>query len=347
MEGKIIDLRSDTITLPTQEMREAMARAAVGDDVFREDPTVRRLEEVGAEIAGKEAALFVPSGTMGNQVALLTHTGRGDEVIVDSEAHIYYYEVGAPAVLASVILRPVQGLHGPGATAVLEAACRPADIHFPRTSLVCLENTHNRGGGTAMSPDEMKDLYQVAKSKGLSVHVDGARIFNAAVALGCTVKDLAANCDSIMFCLSKGLCAPAGSLLAGPVGYIERARKYRKMLGGGMRQGAGILAAAGLVALGLAGRLADDHANARRLAEGLAAIPGLKVNLEKVQSNIVVADISGTGLTSPDFSAALAERGVKVVTFGPTLVRFVTHREIGPEDVDAALEAVGRIGVRM
>lgn len=342
MDQKMIDLRSDTVTLPTPEMREAMAGAVVGDDVFREDPTVCRLEETGAAIAGKEAALFVPSGTMGNQVALLTHTGRGDEVIVDAEAHIYYYEVGGPAVLSSVMLRPVLGLHGPGATAALEAACRPADIHFPLTSLVCLENTHNRGGGTAMSPEDMKRFYQAAKGRGLSVHVDGARIFNAAVTLGCKMKDLAAHCDSIMFCLSKGLCAPAGSLLAGTADFIQRARKYRKMLGGGMRQGAGILAAAGLVALGLAGRLTEDHANARRLAEGLAKIPGLKVNLDKVQTNIVVADISGTGLTSVEFSAALAEKGVKVVTFGPTLVRFVTHREIGPKEVDAALVAVGR-----
>lgn len=343
MDEKMIDLRSDTVTQPTPEMREAMARAVVGDDVFGEDPTVCRLEETGAAIAGKEAALFVTSGTMGNQVALLTHTGRGDEVLVDAEAHIYYYEVGAPAVLSSVMIKQVSGLHGPDAQAALEAACRPADIHFPRTSLVCLENTHNRGGGTAMSQEEMKRFYQAAKGKGLSVHVDGARIFNAAVALGCTVKDLADHCDSIMFCLSKGLCAPAGSLLAGTAGFIQRARKYRKMLGGGMRQGAGILAAAGLVGLGLEGRLAEDHANARRLAEGLAKLPGIKVDLAKVQTNIVLADVSATGLTAVEFSTALAEKGVKVVTFSPTLVRFVTHREIGPEDVEAALEAVERI----
>lgn len=340
IDVKWIDLRSDTITRPTPEMREAMARAEVGDDVFGEDPTVRRLEEAGAEITGKEAALFVPTGTMGNQVALLAHTNRGDEVIVDAEAHIYYYEVGAPAVLSSVMLRPVQGLHGNGAAGTLEAALRPPDIHFPRTGLVCLENTHNRGGGTAMSPDAMKDLYQLAKSRGLSVHVDGARIFNAAVALGCTVKDLASNCDSIMFCLSKGLCAPAGSLLAGTAAFIGRARKGRKMLGGGMRQGAGILAAAGLVGLDLAGRLAEDHAGARRLAAGLASVPGIRVDLERIQTNIVVADVAGTGLTSGEFCAALAQKGVKAIGFGPTLVRFVTHREVGPADIDTALQAV-------
>ncbi len=339
-----IDLRSDTVTKPTQEMREAMARAEVGDDVFGEDPTVKQLEETAAHLVGKEAALFVASGTMGNQVAVLAHTGRGNEVIVDAESHIFYYEVGAPAVLSAVQLRPVEGLHGPDAAALAAGAVRGPDIHFPETALLCLENTHNRRGGTVMTPDAMRQVYLAAREREVAVHVDGARIFNAAVALGVDVKDLTCWCDSVMFCLSKGLGAPVGSILAGTGEFIARARKYRKLLGGGMRQ-AGILAAAGLVALQTVDRLAEDHAHARLLAEALAEVPGVAVDLERVQTNIVLADVAGTGMNAAQYVAALREKGVLAVTFGPHLVRFVTHRDVTRSDVERAAAIIGKAGV--
>lgn len=341
---KTIDLRSDTVTRPTPEMREAMARAEVGDDVFGEDPTVQRLEEAGAELAGKEAALFVASGTMGNQVAVLTHTSRGSEVILDDEAHIYYYEVGAPAVLSGAQLRPVAGLHGPEAVSLLKAAVRGRDIHFPEPALVCLENTHNRMGGTVMDAETMRALYETARELGLAVHLDGARIGNAAVALGCRISDLTRWCDSVMFCLSKGLGAPVGSLLAGSREFIARARKYRKMLGGGMRQ-AGILAAAGLIALGSVDRLAEDHANARLLADSLAGVGGIVIDRARVQTNIVLADVSGTGMTAAEYIAFLRERNVLAVPFGPTLVRFVTHRDVSRADVEQAAQVIRNSGI--
>ncbi|SFR13681.1 low-specificity L-threonine aldolase [Desulfoscipio geothermicus] len=336
---KIVDLRSDTVTRPTQEMREAMYRAEVGDDVLGEDPTVRRLEETAADMVGKEAALFVTSGTMGNQVAILTHTARGNEVIVDDESHIFYYEVGAAAMLSSVQLRPMAGLHGRDALALAGAAIRDENIHYPKTTLLCLENTHNRRSGTVMRPETMGELYRLAKGRGVAVHVDGARIFNAAAALGSDVRAFTQYCDSIMFCLSKGLGAPVGSMLAGNREFIERARKYRKALGGGMRQ-AGILAAAGLVALQSVDRLAEDHGHARLLAECLAEVSGIKVDLNRVQTNIVVADVTGTGMTAGDYVAALKHRGVLAGTFGPNLVRFVTHRDVSRQDIDYAIGVV-------
>ncbi|WP_027365759.1 low-specificity L-threonine aldolase [Desulfotruncus alcoholivorax] len=340
---RTVDLRSDTVTKPTLEMREAMARAEVGDDVLGEDPTVKRLEATAAAMIGKEAALFVASGTMGNQVAVLANTARGNEVIVDDQAHIFYYEVGAPAVLSAVQLRPVAGLHGPDALTLIKAAIRDKDnIHYPETTLLCLENTHNRGGGTVMTPEQMRDIYRLAKQYGLSVHVDGARIFNAAVALGRQPVEFARWCDSIMFCLSKGLGAPVGSMLAGSREFVDRARKYRKVLGGGMRQ-AGILAAAGLVALGSVDRLAEDHIHAKMLARSLAGVPGVQVDLDKVQTNIIVADVSGMGMTSDEFVSVLEERGVLAITFGPTLVRLVTHRDVSREDVEYAIEVINNI----
>lgn len=341
MTIKVVDLRSDTITLPTDEMRQAMASAVVGDDVYGEDPTVNQLEEAAASLLGKEAALFVPSGTMGNQLAILAHTGRGDEVILDSEAHIYYYEVGGPAMLAGVQLRPISNLLSDNGADVLRGALRPDDIHFPRTSLVCLENTFNRGSGTIISPGTMEEVYQIAHERGLQVHVDGARIFNASVSLGVDVKDFSRHCDSIMFCLSKGLAAPVGSLLAGTKDFITRARKYRKALGGGLRQ-AGVLAAAGLVALKYIDRLAEDHTNARRLAEGLAKLPDLTVDLDKVQTNIVIMEVSGK-FTAADLVKQLSERGIKCVAFGPTTVRMVTHKDVSTADVDYALSVAGEV----
>ncbi|GAB6159234.1 low-specificity L-threonine aldolase [Desulfotomaculum varum] len=341
MKIKIVDLRSDTVTLPTEEMRAAMAGAKVGDDVYGEDPTVKELEATAASLVGKEAALFIPSGTMGNQLAVLTHTERGDEVILDNEAHIYYYEVGGPAMLAGVQLRPINRLLSEQGASALRQALRPADLHFPRTSLVCLENTFNRGGGTVLSPRVMAEIYNLARQQGLRVHLDGARIFNAAVALNMDVKAFTCYCDSLMFCLSKGLAAPVGSLLAGSRDFIQRARKYRKALGGGMRQ-AGVLAAAGLLALKMVDRLAEDHSHARRLAEGLARLPGIKVDLTRVQTNIVVAEVPAPG-TAAHLVGELHRRGIKCAAFGPTTIRLVTHKDVSAEDIDYTLQVMAEI----
>ncbi|MGB3905549.1 MAG: low-specificity L-threonine aldolase, partial [Anaerolineae bacterium] len=286
---KIIDLRSDTVTQPTRAMREAMYEAVVGDDVFGEDPTVNALEALAAEKVGKEAALFVASGTMGNLVSILTHCRRGDEVIMGDRAHIFIHEVGAAAAFAGVQVHIVpnqpDGMLNPED---VEKAIRGEDIHFPPTRLVCLENTHNRCGGCVLSPVQMDSVSTPVRERGIAVHLDGARVFNASVSLGVDVKELTRNVDSVMFCLSKGLSAPVGSMVAGSEEFIRRARKNRKMLGGGMRQ-AGIIAAAGIVALNeMVDRLAEDHANARLLAGGLKEIDGLDVDLNTVQSDIVI-----------------------------------------------------------
>ncbi|MFO7173259.1 MAG: low-specificity L-threonine aldolase [Bacillota bacterium] len=332
-----IDLRSDTVTVPTPEMRRAMYEAEVGDDVYGEDPTVNRLEELAAEILGKEAALFVVSGTQGNQVAILTHTRRGDEVICEAEAHVYFYEVGAIAALAGCQVRPIPGHRGMPAPEAVAAAIRPKNVHFPRTGLICLENTHNRAGGTVLPQDQVEAVCAIAHQHGIPVHLDGARLFNAAVAQGRTARELAAPFDSVMVCLSKGLGAPVGSILAGRRDFIEEARRMRKLLGGGMRQ-AGVLAAAGIVALTtMVDRLAEDHANARRLAEGIAQIPGLAVDLKTVQTNMVFFDITDSRWDAPRLVAALEAAGVRCNAVGPRRVRWVTHKDVSAADCDRAL----------
>ncbi|QIA27156.1 aminotransferase class I/II-fold pyridoxal phosphate-dependent enzyme [Thermaerobacter sp. PB12/4term] len=339
----IIDFRSDTVTQPTPAMRRAMAQAEVGDDVYGEDPTVRRLEEVAAERLGKAAGLFFPSGTMANQAAVLAHTRRGDEVLLEEESHIYYYEVGGVALLAGCQVRPLPSRRGVLDPAVVEATIRPANIHFPPPRLLCLENTHNRWGGTVMTAEETAAVAEVAHRHGLKVHLDGARIFNAAVALGVPADRLAAPADSVMFSLSKGLGCPVGSVLVGDREFIAEARRYRKALGGGMRQ-AGILAAAGLVALDeMIDRLAEDHALARRLAEGLASLPGVRVDMETVQTNMVMADVSGTGRTAYQLAGELAAAGVKVNAVDAHRLRWVTHKDVGPADADRALAIFHRI----
>jgi threonine aldolase len=341
---KIIDLRSDTVTLPTPAMREAMYQAEVGDDVFGEDPTVNRLEEMAAERMGKEAALFVASGTMANLICLLTHCGRGDEFIVGHMAHTFLYEVGASAGLGSLHPRTVP--NQPDGTLDLgdvEAAIRADNIHFPRTRLICLENTHNRCGGAALTVEYTNSLGELAHSRHIAVHLDGARIFNAAIALGVDVKELTRNVDSVAFCLSKGLSCPVGSLVCGNADFIAEARRSRKMVGGGMRQ-AGIIAAAGVVALEqMIDRLAEDHANARRLAEGLAEIAGLSIDLERVQSNIIYFDLLDEGLEPDQFLAGLREGGVKMSSTGPRRFRAVTHYGIGAEDIGKALAVVRQV----
>ncbi|MEA4883902.1 MAG: GntG family PLP-dependent aldolase [Clostridia bacterium] len=341
-----VELRSDTCTLPTEEMREAMRNAEVGDDVLGEDPTVARLEAMAASKVGKEAALFCPSGTMGNLVAIMTHCGRGDEAIMESECHIYYYEVGGMSAIAGVVPRLVRGMNGVLDPADVKAAIREKNIHYAPAACLCIENTHNRGGGTVTDIATMTALGAVARENGLAVHMDGARIFNASIALDVDPADLARPADSVMFCLSKGLSAPVGSMLAGSAEFIARARKNRKIVGGGMRQ-AGVLAAAGIVALEkMIGRLAEDHANARAFAEGLSQIPGISINTSTVQTNIVVFDISALGIGSSRFASELEALGVKVSTRPPEGIRAVANRHFTAKDVNRALDAVMEISQR-
>jgi threonine aldolase len=325
-------------------MREAMYRAEVGDDVFGEDPTVNRLEEMAARRMGKQAAIYVASGTMGNLVSLLTHCGRGDEFIVGHLAHTFLYEAGGSAALGGIHHRTV--LNQPDGTldlADVEAAIRDENVHFPRSKLICLENTHNRCSGAVLTPEYTKAVCQLAQRHGLSVHLDGARVFNAAIALGVDVKELVKDVDSVQFCLSKGLSAPVGSVICGDKDFIYEARRNRKIVGGGMRQ-AGIIAAAGIVALEqMVDRLADDHANARRLAESLAEIPGLAVNLDRVQTNIVIFELVSERLTPAEFEARLGERGVKLLTIGGRGLRAVTHYGIEADDIEVALAVVREV----
>ncbi|HCX79852.1 MAG TPA: low-specificity L-threonine aldolase [Firmicutes bacterium] len=334
-----IDLRSDTVTRPTDEMRRAMAAAQVGDDVYGEDMTINELEEKGAALMGKEAGLFVTSGTMGNLLSVLTVCQRGDEIIMEEQMHMFWYEVAGIAALAGVQIRTLPGIRGVVSVVALQAAIRSEDIHYPQTRMFCMENTHNRAGGTVMTREQMQDLSSAAKQAGLWVHTDGARIFNAAVFLGAEPRELAACTDSLTFCLSKGLAAPVGSLLVGPRDFILRARKYRKMLGGGMRQ-AGVLAAPGLIALdSMRLRLAEDHRNARKLAEGLARL-GAEVDMDTVQTNIIRFQVP---MAAGDFLRRLAARGVLANATGPDSIRFVTHYEVSQEDVDQVLAACGEI----
>jgi threonine aldolase len=334
---KVIDLRSDTVTRPSPGMREAIFKAEVGDDVFGDDPTVIRLEEMLADLLGKESALFVPSGTMANQVAINAHTQPGDEVIVERNCHTYNYEVAAHAVLSGVQLAALEGRHGILTAEQVEEAIRADDIHMPRTSLICLENTHNRGGGVIYPIDEIRRIAWVAKDKGLLMHLDGARLFNASVATGIPAKNYAALFDSVSICLSKGLGAPVGSMLAGERDFIKSCRRYRKMYGGGMRQ-VGILASAGIYALdNNIERLAEDHDNATLFAQGVSQIPGIGIDLETVHTNIVVMDITGLGMDSNRAMGMLQKNGCLVVVFGPRKIRAVTHLDVNEEDVSEAI----------
>ncbi|MFC2039025.1 low-specificity L-threonine aldolase [Chloroflexota bacterium] len=337
---KIIDMRSDTVTLPTEEMRLAMYKAETGDDVYGEDPTVNTLEQMAAQITGKEAAVFVTSGTMANLIAVLSHTRPGNEIIVGSESHVFWYEAGGASALGGVVMRTVPNTEdGCMDLDIVEKSIRPVNIHFPETSLLCLENTQNRCGGAVLTPEYTLACARLAREHGIKVHLDGARIFNASVALNVPVTGLAQPVDSISFCLSKGLSAPVGSLLCGSQDFIDRARKWRKMLGGGMRQ-AGIIAAAGIVALQtMVSRLAEDHANAKRLADGLADIQGITVNPERVSSNIVNFD-TPEKLSAADFVRRIGEQGIKLGVREARTVRAVTHRMINETDIDEALKQI-------
>jgi threonine aldolase len=338
----MIDLRSDTVTKPTDEMRRAMYAAEVGDDVYQEDPTVNELEEIASEILGKEKALFVTSGTQGNQIAVLSHCRPGQELLLEEESHIFYYESGAVAALAGVQTRTIAGKKGAMDPKDVLSAIRTEDIHFPETGLICLENTHNRAGGAVIPVENMEAIYSVAKANKVPVHLDGARLFNAAAAAGVDVKEFAKYTDTVQICLSKGLGAPVGSIIAGSSDFIKSARKWRKRLGGGMRQ-AGIIAAPGLIALTkMKDRLGEDQWNARILAEGIESIPGMKL-ARQPETNIVVADVTDLNITSEAFVEKLRSEGVISGTFGPTFVRFVTHYDVNEDQIQKAIEAIAKV----
>ncbi len=338
----IVDLRSDTLTLPTPAMREAMARAEVGDDVWEEDPTVRRLEEMAARRTGKDAALFVSSGTQGNLVSVLAQTRPGQEIVLDRDSHILNYEGAGAAVFGGVQTLPVATERGFLTAAQVRDNVRPSNIHIPATGLVCVENTHNRHGGTCCTPEDIAAVAAAAHAHGVAVHLDGARIFNAAVALGRPVADFARPVDSVTFCLSKGLAAPVGSLICGSREFIAHSRRVRKMLGGGMRQ-VGVLAAAGLIALEtMVDRLAEDHDHAKRLARGLAELPRLRLDPGKVQTNIVIFHVDRDG-GSAELAAGCLARKVKIHQIGPGAIRCVTHKDVDREDIDRALDAFREI----
>ncbi len=338
---RLVDLRSDTITKPTPAMREAMARAEVGDDVFGDDPTVNELEAETASLLAKEAALFTPSGTMASQLAIRSQTEPGDEILVEANAHIYYYEAGAPAALSGVMCRCLEGQRGVFTAAEVEAALRPVDPHFPRTRMVCLENTHNRGGGRIWPMDVIQAVAATARKHGLRLHLDGARLWNASVATGIAEATYAAPFDTVSVCFSKGLGAPVGSALVGSRSVIDRARRFRKMFGGGMRQ-AGVIAAGALFALRHhRARLAEDHANARRLASSLAGLKAVEMDPAEVETNIVRFRVQG--MPAERLVEGLRARGILVLAVGPETIRAVTNLMVSAEDISAATEAVSAL----
>jgi len=336
-----IDLRSDTVTLPTDEMREAMARAELGDDVYGEDPTVNRLERIAAEVVGKEAAMLVPSGTMGNLAAMLTHCPRGTKAFLGDQAHTYLYEAGGAAALGGIVMTPIRNT--PDGELDLEQLReeleRPADVHFAQPGLIALENTHNLCSGAPVELSHMATVAELARQHRIPVHLDGARLFNAALALETTAARVAESADTVSFCLSKGLAAPVGSILCGSADFIARARRIRKALGGGMRQ-AGVLAAAGIVALErMVDRLAEDHSNARALAQGFGLVAGINVRAAKRRTNIVIFDVDGDAAHAAKFAEAMRERDVLISARGPVTFRVVTHYGIARRDIDRAVAA--------
>jgi threonine aldolase len=334
-----IDLRSDTVTKPTPEMRKAMFEAEVGDDGYGEDPTVNALEELAAKMTGKESALFVTSGTQGNQIAVMVHARKCDEIICEATAHMFGSEVGGISALTGAQPYPVAGTYGKLTPELIEPAIRKKKTNVPWTSLITVENTHNRAGGTYYTPGELAEIRNLADQYSLPIHLDGARIFNAAVAQRVTVEQLVCHADSMQFCLSKGLCAPVGSILVGTRNFIAQARRYRKLLGGGLRQ-AGIIAAAGIVALKtMVNRLSEDHQNARKLGEAIADTR-LNVDLASVKTNIVMADVSNMGQTAAQFVELLSQRKILANEFGKYKVRMVTHHDVSEENIDYVIKTL-------
>ncbi|MBI3005572.1 MAG: low-specificity L-threonine aldolase [Ignavibacteriales bacterium] len=339
-DNEFIDLRSDTVTKPSPAMREAMASAEVGDDVFGEDPTVNQLQERVAELLGKEAALFVPSGVMANQLAVKTQTQPGDEIIVEEGSHIFNYETAAPAMISNVQIRTLQGQRGVLTAEQIGSAVRSKDYHQPRTSLVCLENTHNRAGGTIYPLEEIQRIRDFSKSRGINMHLDGARIWNAWIASGTHPKDIARYFDTVSVCFSKGLGAPVGSAVAGTKETVEKARKFRKVLGGGMRQ-VGVLAAAALYALdNNIQRLAEDHDKAQLFAQKVGSVRGFTIDLPSVQTNIVIIDIANTGRTTTDILSLLRSKKVLLTEMTSSKIRAVMHLDVTKEQVTTAAQTI-------
>jgi threonine aldolase len=340
---ELIDLRSDTVTLPTRDMLDAIKNAKLGDDVYKEDPTVNKLEDIAAKKMGKECALLVPSGTMGNLVSLLSNTKRGDCVILEAESHLYNLEVGGLSTIAGLIPWPIKGDMGVLHPRDIEAAIKPNNIHFPENTLVCIENTHNRAGGTITTPNRLREISKICNDFGLKLYMDGSRIFNAAVALKMDVKEFTKHIDNLMFCLSKGLSCPIGSIIVGNEEFIKRARKNRKLLGGGMRQ-AGVIAAPGIIALEtMIKRLDEDHKNAKILSKGLAEISGLFIDLKRVQTNLVYFDVSDLKINAKKFKNKLKEHNILAGSIGRTKIRLVTHRGIEKKHIEQTLNIIENV----
>ena len=343
IEKDVIDLRSDTVTLPTQEMMEAIRYAKLGDDVLEEDPTVNKLEEIAAKKLGKQAALLVTSGTQANLISLMANTNHGDQVILESQSHIYWYEVGGMSSIAGLFPKTVKSKKGAPNPEDIQAAITPEDIHYPKPSVICLENTHNRHGGTIITPSQIQAISKIAKNNRLKLYMDGARIFNASVALNIDVKQLTAYVDNLMFCLSKSLSCPVGSVIVGSAEFIRKARKLRKTLGGGMRQ-AGILAAPGIVALEkMIDRLKEDHENASLLAKEISKLEGISIDLDRVQTNIVMFKIDNLGISDKKFISKLKEENILALTLDKNKVRMVTHRGINKEHIDKTIKIIAGI----
>lgn len=340
---KIIDLRSDTVTTPTKEMYQEMQVAPIGDDVYGDDPTVNRLEALAAKTLNKEKALFVPTGTMGNLIAVMTHTSPGEEIILERNSHIFLYEAAGASRLGGVQSMTITGTDGVMDPKEVEESIRAENIHFPSTGLICVENTHNMAGGMVQPMENLQELRSIAKRYQLPMHLDGARVFNAATALDCDVKEIAAQFDSIMFCLSKGLSAPMGSMLVGEENFIDRARKLRKMLGGGMRQ-AGIMASCGILSIEqMPAQLKIDHENARILSEGLNKLSGFSVNLDKVHTNIINVSIKDKNISSEDLVDKMKAKGILANPRGKDYIRLVTHKDVTLEDIHYALKIMESI----
>jgi threonine aldolase len=339
----MIDLRSDTVTQPTPEMREVMFNTEVGDDVFGEDPTINALQKKITQLTGKEAALFVASGTMGNQVSINTHTQPGDEIIVENNSHIFNYECGSPALLSGVQVMPLPGFRGSFTVEQVEEVIRPDNVHHPKTALICIENTHNRAGGTIFPYENIKQVSAFACEHNLKMHLDGARLWNASIATGIPISDYAQYFDSVSLCFSKGLGAPVGSIIAGSQEFIDRARYYRKAYGGGMRQ-AGILAAAAIYAVNNHfERLAEDHRRAKMLAEFIETLSEVEFDPETVQTNIIIFDIRKTGIDGQKFVDLLAQESVKMISFARTKIRAVTNLNISDLDIEQSIAALKKV----